>query len=70
VQSGTFCCCRALKEKRELRATLSADPKIIVQLSLSDLERLFDPRNYLGATEVYVYRVVAASRGKNPAGED
>jgi 3-carboxy-cis,cis-muconate cycloisomerase len=63
-------CQRAVKEKRELRAILSADPKIGAQLSLGDLDRLFDPRNYLGAAEEYVYRVVAASRGKIPAGEE
>lgn len=63
-------CSRALKEKRELRAILSADPKISAQLSPTDLDRLFDPRNYLGAAEEYVYRVVAASRGKIPAGEE
>lgn len=63
-------CQRAAKEKRELRAILSADPKIGAQLSLSDLDRLFDARNYLGAAEEYVYRVVSASRGKIPAGEE
>jgi 3-carboxy-cis,cis-muconate cycloisomerase len=63
-------CQRALKEKRELRTILSADPKIGAQLSVADLDRLFDPRNYLGAAEEYVYRVVAASRGKIPAGEE
>ena len=63
-------CQRALKEKRELRAILSADPKIRAQLSMGDLDRLFDPRNYLGAAEEYVYRVVSASRGKIPAGEE
>ena len=63
-------CTRALKEKRDLRAILSADPKIEAQLSRADLDRLFDPRNYLGAAEEYVYRVVTASRGKIPAGEE
>jgi 3-carboxy-cis,cis-muconate cycloisomerase len=63
-------CQRTVKEKRELRAILSADPKIGAQLSLSDLDRLFDARNYLGAAEEYVYRVVPASRGKIPAGEE
>jgi 3-carboxy-cis,cis-muconate cycloisomerase len=63
-------CQRALKEKRELRTILSADPKIGAQLSVADLDRLFDPQNYLGAAEEYVYRVVAASRGKIPAGEE
>lgn len=63
-------CARALKEKRELRAILSADPKIEAQLSRADLDRLFDPRNYLGAAEEYVYRVVTRSQGKIPAGEE
>jgi len=62
-------CTRARKEKRELRTILSADPKVGAQLSTGDVDRLFDPRNYLGAAEEYVYRVVAASQGKIPAGE-
>jgi 3-carboxy-cis,cis-muconate cycloisomerase len=63
-------CARALSEKRNLRAILSADPKIEAQLSPADLDRLFDPRNYLGAAEEYVHRVVAASHVKIPAGEE
>ena len=63
-------CGRARKDKRDLRTILSADPKVSAQLSTADLDRLFDPRNYLGAAEEYVYRVVAASRGKIPAGEE
>jgi 3-carboxy-cis,cis-muconate cycloisomerase len=63
-------CARALHEKRNLRAILSADPKIEVQLSSADLDRLFDPRNYLGAAEKYVDHVVAASRLKIPVGEE
>jgi 3-carboxy-cis,cis-muconate cycloisomerase len=63
-------CARALKDNRDLRAILSADPKIEAKLSRADLDRLFDPRNYLGAAEEYVYRVVTASRGKIPAGEE
>jgi 3-carboxy-cis,cis-muconate cycloisomerase len=63
-------CTRARKDKRDLRAILSADPKVGEHLSTADLDRLFDPRNYLGAAEEYVYRVVEASRGKIPAGEE
>jgi 3-carboxy-cis,cis-muconate cycloisomerase len=63
-------CARARKDKRDLRTILSADPKVSIQLSTNDLDGLFDPRNYLGAAEEYVYRVVAASRGKIPAGEE
>jgi 3-carboxy-cis,cis-muconate cycloisomerase len=63
-------CKRARKDKRDLRTILSADPKVGEHLSTADLDRLFDPRNYLGAAEEYVYRVVEASRGKIPAGEE
>jgi 3-carboxy-cis,cis-muconate cycloisomerase len=63
-------CKRALRDKRELRTILSADPKVNAHLSVADLDGLFEPRNYLGAAEEYVYRVVAASRGKIPAGEE
>jgi len=62
-------CATARKEKRDLRTILSADRKVGAQLSTHDLDRLFDPRNYLGAAEEYVYRVVAASRDKIPRGE-
>jgi 3-carboxy-cis,cis-muconate cycloisomerase len=63
-------CTRARKDKRDLRTILSADPKVGEHLSTADLDRLFDPHNYLGAAEEYVYRVVEASRGKIPAGEE
>src|SRR6266513_2518815 len=62
-------CATARKEKRDLRTILSGDRKVGAQLSTRDLDRLFDPRNYLGAAEEYVYRVVAASRGRIPRGE-
>ena len=63
-------CQRSAKEKRALRAILSADPRISKELSASELNRLFDPRHYLGAADEFVYRVVAASRVKIPAGEE
>ena len=63
-------CTRALREKRNLRAILSADPKIQKQLSSGDLDRLFDPRKSLGAAEDYIFRVVDSSRVKVPAGEE
>ena len=63
-------CARALREKRNLLAVLRADPQIEGQLSSAEVDRLFDPRNYLGAAEDYVVRVVAASRVKIPAGKE
>jgi 3-carboxy-cis,cis-muconate cycloisomerase len=55
---------RAVKEKEHLRVVLPADERVKKHLSGADLERLFEGRNYLGAAEEFVTRVVAASRGK------
>lgn len=63
-------CLRAMKEKRGLRPILSGDPRISAHLSATDLDRLFNPHNYLGAADEFLYRVVAASRVKIPAGEE
>ena len=63
-------CARARKENRPLRAILSADPRIAPNLSPTDMDRLFDPHNYLGAAEEFVYRVVTASQAKIPAGHE
>jgi len=63
-------CMRAVKEKRGLRPILSGDPRISAHLSNADLDGLFNPHNYLGASDEFVYRVVAASRVRIPAGEE
>jgi len=63
-------CMRAIKEKRGLRPILSGDPRINAHLTATDFDRLFDPHNYLGAADEFVYRVVAASRARIPAGEE
>jgi 3-carboxy-cis,cis-muconate cycloisomerase len=63
-------CTRAVKEKRGLRPILSGDPRISAHLSATDLDGLFNPHNYLGASDEFVYRVVAASRVRIPAGEE
>jgi len=63
-------CRRALREKRHLRAILGEDPKISAHLTVGELDRLFEPANYLGAAEEYVQRVVAASRRKMSVGEE
>ena len=63
-------CMRAVKEKRGLRPILSGDPRIGAHLTNADLDGLFDPHNYLGASDEFVYRVVAASRARIPAGEE
>jgi 3-carboxy-cis,cis-muconate cycloisomerase len=66
----TAACTRARQENRSLRVILSADPRISPQLTSSEIDRLFNPHNYLGAAEEFVYRVVTASRTKIPAGHE
>ena len=63
-------CMRAIKEKRGLRPILSGDSRVSEHLNSMDLDRLFNPHNYLGAADEFLYRVVAASRVKIPAGEE
>jgi len=63
-------CARAVKEKRGLRPILSGDPRISGHLTNADLDGLFNPHNYLGASDEFVYRVVAASRVRIAAGEE
>jgi 3-carboxy-cis,cis-muconate cycloisomerase len=53
---------KARESGKHLREVLGEDPKITQQLSSVELDRLFDPKNYLGASEEWVARVVDASR--------
>jgi len=55
-------CAQAQREKRSLRAILGAHPTIAAQLSSADLDRLFDPHNYLGAAERFISQVADTSR--------
>jgi len=64
-------CKRAQAEKRHLRAVLADDPAVARQLTKEDLDRLFDPRQYLGVSEQLIDRVLAAhsSQDKKTSGE-
>lgn len=55
-------CRRAVAEGRHLRAVLAEDGEVMAQLATTDLDRLFDPVNYLGAAPQLVERVLAARR--------
>jgi 3-carboxy-cis,cis-muconate cycloisomerase len=54
---------RSISAKQPLRETLAADARVTAHLSGADLERLTDPRHYLGQAERLVARVLAARRG-------
>ncbi len=51
-------CKRARVEKRHLREVLEENASVIKHLTAEDLERLFDPRQYLGAAESWIDRVL------------
>ena len=53
-------CRRAVKRDKPLRDVLAKDAKVGQYLSASDLDRLFDPANYLGVAEQFVERVLLA----------
>lgn len=52
---------RALAEGRRLREILLATPEIREYLSEAEIDRLLDPRNYLGGTQRFIQRVLGGS---------
>ncbi|HUH95193.1 MAG TPA: 3-carboxy-cis,cis-muconate cycloisomerase [Casimicrobiaceae bacterium] len=54
---------RAASERRSLRDALAADARVTAQLSAAELDRLLDPRHYLGESQRLVARALAARRG-------
>ena len=55
-------CRRAVTARQHLRQVLAADPDVTAELAPAELDRLFDPLNYLGAAVAFVDRVLAARR--------
>jgi 3-carboxy-cis,cis-muconate cycloisomerase len=61
VEAG---CHRALAERKDLRAILAQDPEIARHLSSSDLDRLFDPRQYMGVADLLIDRVLSSHQNQ------
>ena len=57
-------CRRATASDRYLKEVLAEEPRVNQHLSAADLDRLFDPLNYLGVASSFVDRVLARSRRK------
>jgi 3-carboxy-cis,cis-muconate cycloisomerase len=57
-------CVRARAERRHLREVLAADQTAAKHLSPEELQRLFDPQQYLGAADVFIDRALAAHASK------
>ncbi len=53
---------KAVAEKKHLREVLSADAGVTAHLNKAQLEKLFDPLGYTGASEQFIDRVLAPSK--------
>ena len=49
---------RAVKEKWQLSEILKEIPEVNARLSSAEIDRLFDPRNYLGSAQRFTARVL------------
>jgi 3-carboxy-cis,cis-muconate cycloisomerase len=61
---------RAVRERRHLRDVLLADSNVGAYLAPADLERLLDPRRYLGQAERLVARALAARKPEGDGSAD
>lgn len=55
-------CRRAIEKKRDLHEELAEDAGIMAHLDSDELDRLLDPKNYVGLAENFVERALAARR--------
>jgi 3-carboxy-cis,cis-muconate cycloisomerase len=62
VQAATR---RAQADGCHLREILATDHAFDSLFSAADLDRLFDPANYLGSSDIFIDRVLAASRARH-----
>jgi len=61
---------QAISGRRPLGDVLAADARVAAHLSARDLERLLDPRNYLGLAKRLIGRALAARRGEGDGAAD
>jgi 3-carboxy-cis,cis-muconate cycloisomerase len=60
-------CCRiAVSSKRHLREVLASQAEISSLLSSAEIERLFDPQNYLGSSSAFIDSVLDEARSRHP----
>jgi 3-carboxy-cis,cis-muconate cycloisomerase len=57
-------CRRAVEQGRNLSDELEQNTKLRAHLPAAELDRLFDPQNYLGMAEQFVERVLVARSGR------
>jgi 3-carboxy-cis,cis-muconate cycloisomerase len=56
---------QAGKEKRHLREVIEHDKNLVVHLSKSDLDKIFDARNYLGMANQFIDRVIEQHKSQS-----
>ncbi len=56
---------QAVSARRPLGDVLAADARVAARLSARDLERLLEPRNYLGLAKQLIERALAARGGES-----
>jgi 3-carboxy-cis,cis-muconate cycloisomerase len=57
-------CSVASKSGKHLREVLAAQPDIAAHLSSSDLDRLFNPLNYLGSSSTFIDAILAVNNSR------
>ena len=55
---------QAIARKQSLRESLSASSEVTTHLNSADLDKLFDPLNYLGVANEFIDRAIAASKSE------
>jgi 3-carboxy-cis,cis-muconate cycloisomerase len=60
-------CHRAAAAGTHLRDVLAADAAVTTHLSAGDLDRLFDPQRYIGASDAFIDRVLKHAAGMGAA---
>jgi 3-carboxy-cis,cis-muconate cycloisomerase len=55
---------QAIAKKKSLRESLSVNSEVTTYLSSAELDKLFDPLNYLGAANEFIDRAIAASKSE------
>ena len=56
----------AVKENRHLRDVAKSDPEISKHLSAKEIDRLFDPDEYLGVADQLIDRVLEGYASRTP----
>jgi 3-carboxy-cis,cis-muconate cycloisomerase len=53
---------KAAAGKRELKDILLADKAVTAKMKAAEIEKLFDPKNYIGVAQIFIDRLLAATK--------